>query len=172
MTYQNNDVKQAIIQIQEFLRTLQITSNENITVPVDGIYGETTREAVRVFQRENSLPVTGTIDKTTYDKLYEKVLEAEFEQSEPLPIYIFPKGQSVSKGEKSDFVMLLQIILNALTVAYDEYAPMEINGEFSDETENAVIIFQGKNGIQQTGIVNKQTWNALAENYNKHNVSQ
>ena len=168
MTYQNDDIRQAIMQIQSFLRDLQISGDSNVTVPIDGIYGETTAEAIRKFQSENSLPVTGVVDKTTYDLLYEKALEIEFEQSEPLPIYIFTKGQSVARGEESDFVMFLQIILNALTIAYDDFAPLELNGIYGEEMENAVRLFQMRNNIPANGIVDKLTWNSLVNNYNKH----
>ncbi len=170
MTYQNDDVKQAIMQIQRFLRLLQINSKETVNVPIDGIYGSSTKDAVKKFQKENNLPDTGTVDKVTYDLLYEKALEAEFEQSEPLPLYIFQNGQSVKKGEESDFVMLLQIMLNSLTVAYDDYSPLEINGIFNEQTENAVRLFQMRNNIPASGIVNKQTWNAMVNNFNKYNA--
>lgn len=170
MTYQNNDTSQAIMQIQSFLRVLEISGEENVTVPVDGIYGEITAKAVREFQRKNGLPQTGTVDKATYDLLYEKALEAEFEQSLPLPIYIFPNGRSVAKGEKSDFVLLLQIILNTLTIAYDDFSPLELNGNFDEEMENAIKLFQTRNNIPESGIVNKATWNALVNNFNKHST--
>ncbi|MBQ8837050.1 MAG: peptidoglycan-binding protein [Clostridia bacterium] len=167
MTFQNTDRASAISQVQEFLRIIQIADGGDVTVPVDGIYGSATAEAVRQFQRRNGLATTGTVDKATYDLLYEKALEAEFEMSEPLPLYFFPRGRSVSKGEISDFVILIKIILNALTVAYDDFEPLPVNGIFDDDTENAIKLFQMRNKIQPTGIVNKQTWNALVENYNK-----
>ena len=54
MTYQNDDVKQAIMQIQRFLRLLQINSKETVNVPIDGIYGSSTKEAVKKFQKEKT----------------------------------------------------------------------------------------------------------------------
>ncbi|MBE6679437.1 MAG: peptidoglycan-binding protein [Ruminococcaceae bacterium] len=170
MTYQNDDVKQAIMQIQRFLRELEIFGEGNVTVPIDGIYGETTADAVSRFQRENSLPVTGTVDKATYDLLYEKALEAEFEQSEPLPLYVFLNGKSVARGEESDFVMFLQIILNTLTIAYDDFNLQKIDGVFDEEMENAIRLFQMRNNIAATGIVDKRTWNALVNNFNKYGL--
>ena len=115
MTYQNDEPKNAVRHIQEMLRALQIAAGETVTVPIDGIYGSATAEAVRTFQAQNDFPVTGDVDKATYDALYEKSLEAEFLASEPLPLYIFGNGRSVQKGETSDIVLLLQILLNATT---------------------------------------------------------
>ena len=168
MTYQNDTSSNAVRQIQEFLRLIQIYSGDAVTVPSDGIYNETTAKAVREFQKSNGLSVTGTVNKKTHDALYEKALEAEFEMSEPLPIYIFQNGRSVKKGEKSDFVMFLQMLLNELTIAYDDYGILKTDGIFGDATEAAVKIFQEKNMLPNTGIVDKKTWNAIVENYNKH----
>lgn len=168
MTYQNNDRKAVVRHIQELLRSLQINSDITVTVPIDGIYDSKTTEAVGEFQRKNGLPVTGEVDRETYDLLYKLSLEAELASAEPLPLYLFKKGQSVSKGEKSDFVIILQAMLNVLTVAYDDYSPLQLSGEFDLLTENAVRRFQMKNTIEPSGIVEKSTWNALVRNYNKY----
>ncbi len=167
MTYQNDDPRNTIRYIQELLRSWQIASGETVTVPIDGIYGGATAEAVRAFQAQNGLPVTGDVDSTTLDVLYEKSLEIAFEESEPLPLYVFENSYIVQKGEISDFVLLLQILLNALTVAYDDFAPLEKNGVFDSTMENAVRRFQMRNQLPATGIVDKATWNALVKNYNK-----
>ncbi len=168
MTYQNDDRIAVVKHIQQLLRTIQIHKGNGVTVPIDGLYQESTKNAVIEIQKENGLKPTGEVDKATYDKLYELALEAEFEESEPLPLYLLQKGQSVSKGEKSDTVMIIQAILNVLTVGYDDYSPLTLNGEFDNETENAIRRFQMRNGIEANGIVNKITWNALIQNYNKH----
>ena len=168
MTYQNDDRKAVVTHIQELLRSLQIYENKPVSVPVDGIFGSKTTDAVRQFQLENGLSPTGAVDKNTYDLLYEKSLEADIAASDPLPLFLFSNGQNVSKGETSDFVMILQIILNALTVSYDDYTPLETKGNFDEKTESAVRRFQMRNGLVPDGIVNKATWNALVNNYNKH----
>ncbi len=168
MTYQNDDRTAVVRHIQELLRTLQINSGMQVTVPVDGLFRESTRLAVIEFQRENGLNPTGEVDKATYDLLYELALEAEFEVSEPLPLYLLRNGQNVSRGEKSDFVVIIQALLNTLTVAYDDFEPLTLSGEFDESTENAVRRFQMRNTIEPSGIINKATWNALVRNYNKH----
>ena len=168
MTYQNDDRKAVVMHIQSLLRNLQIYENKPVTVPVDGIFGSKTTDAVKEFQLANGLLPTGAVDKSTYDLLYEKSLEADFAASEPLPLFLFSNGQNVSMGEKSDFVMILQIILNALTVSYDDFTPLELNGVFDRQTEAAVRRFQMRNGLFADGVVNKATWNSLVTNYNKH----
>ena len=168
MTYQNDDKKAVVMHIQQLLRSIQIYENKPVTVPIDGIFGSKTTDAVREFQLENGLSPTGEVDKKTYDLLYEKSLEADIAASEPLPLFLFANGQNVSKGEESDFVMILQIILNALTVSYDDFSPLEINGIFDKKTEAAIRRFQMRNGLFADGVVNKATWNSRVSNYNKH----
>lgn len=168
MTYQNDDRRAAVRHIQELLRTIQISEGAQVTVPIDGIYGSVTADAVRRFQEKNGLPITGAVDRDTYDMLYERAIEAEFEQSDPLPLYLFQRGQSVKIGEESDFVMILQAMLNVLTVAYDDFVPLTLNGIFDETMENAVRRFQMRNGLPPSGIIDKATWNALVRNYNKY----
>jgi len=168
MTYQNTDRRAAVRHIQDMLRSLQIYQDGKVTVPIDGIYSSATADAVREFQKENGLPITGDVDKRTYDLLYEKSLEVEIATEDPLPIYLFQVGQTVQKGEESDFVMILQAILNVLTVAYDDFSPLPLNGVFNNSMEQTVRRFQMRNGIPASGSVNKATWNAIVRNYNKH----
>lgn len=167
MTYQNNDRRAVVTHLQEMLRAIQIASGKAVTVPVDGIFDTSTAEAVRAFQRQNGLPITGAVDKDTYDLLYERSLEAEFAQSEPLPIYLFKRGRSVKKGEIGDFVLLLKGLLNELTARYDGYAPLPPSNVFDDDTEAAVAELQSRNGLPPTGIVDAATWNAIVRNYNR-----
>ena len=168
MTYQNDDRSAVVRHIQELLRSLQINKEMQVTVPIDGIYGKSTMEAVMNFQRGNGLNPTGNVDRATYDLLYEQSLEADFESSEPLPLFLLRAGQTVSKGEKSDFVMIIQALINTLTVAYDDYEPLILDGVFGSETEKAVRRFQMRNGISPSGSIDKITWNQLVRNYNKH----
>lgn len=168
MVYQNDDRRAAVMHIQQLLRTIEIARKEQVTVPIDGIYGSDTARAVSKFQKENGLPVTGSVDKGTYDLLYAKAIEADLAESDPLPIYLFERGRTVQLGEKSDFVLLLRGLLNALTVAYDSFAPLSLINEFNTEMENAVKAFQMQNSLRPTGVIDTATWNAIVRNYDKH----
>mgnify|MGYP003298396464 CR=1 FL=1 len=57
----------AIAQIM--LRELRVIFDEIPDLVIDGIFGETTAEAVRAFQRASLLDVTGRIDLETYNRL-------------------------------------------------------------------------------------------------------
>ena len=72
--------KQAITNLQRYLRRLSYEYLSTPRVPIDGIFGESTKNALSEFQRENGLDVTGVADKRTWDSLfseYQRVTEAE-----------------------------------------------------------------------------------------------
>lgn len=69
-------------------------------------------------------------------------------------------------GEKSDIVYIIQIILSAVAVVYDDFENIVPSGVFDQETSDAIRRFQELNRLPVTGIVDKQTWNTLANNYN------
>lgn len=51
------------------LRTIAHADETLLKIVPDGIYGPNTVQAVREFQRQNALPVTGETDNATWNKL-------------------------------------------------------------------------------------------------------
>ena len=67
--YSEEQKSQHIYDLQTCLRRLQQERGVSPLVP-DGIYGAETAEAVRAHQRECGLPVTGRVDRETWDSIY------------------------------------------------------------------------------------------------------
>lgn len=67
--YREEQKSQHIYDLQTCLRRLQQERGVSPLVP-DGIYGAETAEAVRAHQRECGLPVTGRVDRETWDSIY------------------------------------------------------------------------------------------------------
>ena len=66
------------IQLLQYI--LQVLQNFYPVIPVveqSGTFDTATRDAVRAFQRENGLPVTGAVDAQTWDTLYERLSAVE-----------------------------------------------------------------------------------------------
>ena len=57
-----NYVGQPIRSLQTMLRTIAHADETLLKIVPDGIYGPNTVQAVREFQRQNALPVTGETD--------------------------------------------------------------------------------------------------------------
>lgn len=62
---------QKVIQLQEQLNTIGEVYTQIPPLMVDGIFGENTQDAVRVFQRIFKLPQTGIVDYPTWYKIQE-----------------------------------------------------------------------------------------------------
>ncbi len=164
--YFNNSV----YELQTWLRELHFAGYPIDLIIPDGIYDEATRAALSQFQRNEGIEETGIVDRATWDALYEAYLSALFKRSRPSPLYPFPEGEGyvLSPGEVSDIVLIVQIMLGSLSAHYDDvYASP--TGIYDEETRGAIENFQRRSGIAATGLIDKQTWNHLAEMYNKYN---
>lgn len=154
-------------QIQQFLRGI---ANKNKKIPPvypDGIYGPETANAVRVFQTEYGLPVTGEVNESTWNNL---ILEYEKETKSTNPpefIAPFPSATYVlKKGDYGYLVYIIQIMLNSMADKFKNLPNVEINGNFDESTEEAVKTFQNLSKLEETGIVDIDTWNILSKTFN------
>ena len=144
---------------------------ENIdTVPeiaVDGIYGPQTAEAVRAFQREYGLPVTGVVDAPTWNtayKVYRGIVESTPQYYTGVPAAPYP-GFILSIGMQGNEVRLLQEYLSKLSEVYDEIPPINVDGVFGAATRDAVIAAQRLFGLPVTGLVEVFTWDEIVNAY-------
>ena len=62
-------VGQPIRSLQTMLRTIAHADETLVRLVPDGIYGPNTVQAVREFQRQQELPVTGETDNATWDQI-------------------------------------------------------------------------------------------------------
>ena len=160
--------KDAVTNIQTYLRKLGYTGNAGVPVPIDGIYASGTAEAVKNFQRANGLATTGTVNKTTWDLLYEQYEEKISDGLEARGIFPFPstpENYAVSVGTKSALVAVIQILLDELEATYDDLADIRIDGIYTEDTANFVRKFQAINLLEPTGEVDRRTWNRLVREY-------
>lgn len=161
--------RDAIKNLQTYLRRIAYFDGEINAVPIDGIYAEETRLAVTELQRSHGLPATGVVDRATWDLIFGLYSELTREKSPPTMISPFPQnpdGYELSLGDTQFLVDIVQYILGELSVDYDGFDNVVRNGTFDQATERAVAEFQRINGITITGRVDRITWNALAAQYN------
>ena len=72
--FPDNDItdeekKLYIREIQELLRSMEIARNGYSDIPVDGIFGQKTDEAVKAFQKAHGLAPTGVVDRVTFYRI-------------------------------------------------------------------------------------------------------
>lgn len=161
-----NDRKAEILELQHMLRVISQTSGSIPLVNPDGIFGKTTEDAVIAFQREAGLPANGIVDFTAWNAIFRAYLNASRIVS-LRPIQPFPAGNyEIHPEERSDIVYIIQLMLSALAIALDIFDDIEPTGIYDQKTENAIIHFQKQSGLPQNGVIDRNTWDALAQHYN------
>lgn len=169
MAYTDEEKKAHISEIQKYLRTVSQANGNIPTIIPTGVYDEKTAEAVRAFQKEYGLPVTGTVDREIWDLLFEVYLAVEEYFTENAAIMPFPdSAYSICKGEQSNTVYILQAMLNTIAEFYENVDSIPVDGIYGDSTAAAIKNMQTVTGEECTGNVDYKTWNKLARLYNFH----
>ena len=162
---------QAVRNLQRYLRRLSFEDNDILPVPIDGIFGSRTEEAVSEFQRMRGLAVTGRVDRITWDLLFAEYDRLRREQDRRILPDLFPRvppDYQTTVGEEGAFITLLQWMLTELSIAYDTLPTLTVTGVMDDDTARSVVEFQRIHGLSQTGRVDRHTWNRLSEEYNQY----
>jgi len=135
-------------------------------VAVDGVFGEETLEAVMVFQREFAPPVTGRVDQHTWDEITRRFRAWERERAHPRCLRGFPpRPFQVELGEGDDVMVLAQTLFQSLFGVLEGILPDEADGYHGANSQNNTRWLQGVAGLEQTGIMDRFTWNMLVRLY-------
>lgn len=155
-------VGQPIRSLQTMLRTIAQTDPNQITVVPDGVYTNQTADAVRSFQENHDLPVTGSANQDTWDRIVAAYRPARIETSAAEPIFItLNPGQTFGPGDRHHHINLVQAMLLLLSEAYPDFPTVSFTGYYDSQTEQAIRTLQILSGLAPTGILDKQTWKEL-----------
>ena len=169
--------RDAIRNLQTYLRAQMLTDPSFPRVPLDGIYGEKTKNAVKYFQTQNSLEATGIVNRETWDMLYlqySEILNDNALSAPIIPFPSYPKGYRITQNTQSFLVSIVQYMINEIVLVYNFLPALAIDGFYGPETESAVKDIQARNGLEQTGEVDKATWAVLSRifNFSTHYLEQ
>lgn len=67
----------------------------------------------------------------------------------------------IAKGSQGENVIKLQNSLNELANKYTDIPKLKVDGIFGDNTEKAVIQFQGMFNLTTDGVIGRYTWTAI-----------
>lgn len=153
--------------IQYYLNVLAYFNGNLVSPPIDGVYGESTAQAVRQYQQYYGLPVTGEVDLQTWVSItgtYNDILNSLPPEYTEGKAKLYP-GYFLSQGMSGDDVRNLQTYLAAIGRNIQQIPEISVTGYFGSETRNAVATFQRLYGIPSNGTVGPVTWNAIAQQY-------
>ena len=140
---------------------------------VDGVFGQTTEDMVKKFQKQFNLTQDGVVGKATWYKIsyiyvaVKKLAELTSEGEKPtgdLVAGVYP-GTALRRGSRGDTVEQVQFWLNAVGEYVSSIPAVSVDGIFGAGTEQAVRAFQKWAGLAQDGVVGQGTWNRLYAEY-------
>lgn len=138
--------------------------------PAVGDFNLITLAAVRRFQNIFGLQSTGIIDEATWYQLsyiytvVRRLSELETEgveysqATQNLP-------QNIGPGYEGRGIGLLQYFLSVIGLFNSSFPQVEQSGVFDEATERAVRALQENNGLAVTGVVNKDTWDVIYDQF-------
>jgi len=130
--------------------------------PIDGIFGSRTDAAVRAFQQQRGLPVTGVVNVATWTALGVNCSVTPPGPTPPPPGPTPPEEfhcPVLRLGDTGPAVRFLQRLLQERGF----YRGI-VDGDFGGRTQRAVRQFQRSQGLPVTGVVDHATWRALGVN--------
>ncbi|MCL1925114.1 MAG: peptidoglycan-binding protein, partial [Defluviitaleaceae bacterium] len=169
-TISEGDSGEYVRKIQEQLN--RISGSFYIPAPgkVDGIFGPSTVESVKAFQRLWGLTPDGKVGKATWYEIQRrynavKGLSEMNSEGEHIGIGTTPPTVAIKEGATGQNVARLQFLLNYIGKFNPNIPYVVQNSKFDAATKNAVIAFQREMGLKADGIVGSDTWRALYNEY-------
>ena len=158
-------VSQPVRSLQHMLRRVSLRHSAIPELQPDGRFGERTLEAVMRFQIEMGLPVTGVVDQQTWHSTREEWLDVERELAQPRQLRAFPLGGRVEEGESPAYLLVVQAMFQALAGVLEEIREDQIDGVQSAVSADNVRWLQRHADLEETGVLDRATWDALAQLY-------
>lgn len=163
----SNDVQTIQIQLNRISRNFPAIPK---IADADGIYGQSTEDAVRAFQRVFGLEPSGIVGEPTWYRLsyiYTSVKRLAELDSEGLRYDEIQRNYptELKEGDYGDAVRAFQYYLAVVGAYYNSVPMLSITGEFDADTVQSLRAFQRIYGLPQTGIADRPTWNDLYRAY-------
>lgn len=137
---------------------------------VDAIFGAQTEAAVKAFQKAFSLAEDGIVGSDTWYTLrtiYAAVAKLSELRSEGLRFTSFSweYPELVEPGDVGAKVTQLQYMLRVIAAFNDAVSAPPLSGRYGETTEQAVRNFQQAYDLPVTGVADRQTWNAIYDQF-------
>ncbi|MBO5734270.1 MAG: peptidoglycan-binding protein [Clostridia bacterium] len=160
------DVGTDVLRVQILLNAISTNYPAIPKVPTGAVFGESTENAVRTFQRIFNLTPDGVVGRATWYKLVSlftginrlNELNARGDVIFGLSLE-YP--EALREGDTGQGVYILQLMLNVLAEYYDTVPSVTEDGVYGPATTRAVSAFQRTYGLPVDGVVGPLTWESM-----------
>ena len=137
---------------------------------VDGIFGSQTEAAVRAYQQIFGLSPDGVVGPATWYNIvrrYTAVTQLSELRSLGQQFYAinWSPPTTLQIGSTGEKVRLLQYMLSVLSSYIQSIPPVTVDGVYGQATRAAVLAFQRRYQLPETGTVGQTTWDTLYDQY-------
>lgn len=156
-----------VSNLQYFLNYLSAFYDSIPSLPIDGIFGQNTEDAVRAAQSTFGLSPDGVVGEITWNAIYNAYrgiineLPVKFTEGITLP---YP-GYLLRIGAESEVVRVMQEYLSYISEFISQVPSVNPTGYFGNQTQQAVIAVQNLTGLVPNGVVGAITWNEITGLY-------
>lgn len=158
-----------VTTIQYYLNVIAYF-NPNLNIfPISNVFDTNTVNAVKSFQNQYGLTVTGTVNEPTWNKIievYDEVYDSLPQDYSENYAKLYP-GYFLTPGATGPDVVDLQTYLSRIAQTDGNIPDVQIDGVYGTQTRDAVYTFQRLNNIPTVGSVGPVTWNAIAQRYDE-----
>ena len=161
------DQNTGVALLQYYLDFLSAYYDSIPPLESDGIFGESTRNAVYAAQAVFGLPVDGVVGEQTWNAIVDayygivRRIPVSYVEGNTIPF----GGEILRQGSESEAVRVLQSYLDFIAGYFPEIPAVTPTGYFGPRTEASVRAFQEVVGLPVSGIVNAVTWGEITDLY-------
>ena len=161
------DQNTGVALLQYYLDFLSAYYDSIPPLESDGIFGESTRNAVYAAQAVFGLPVDGVVGEQTWNAIVDayygivRRIPVSYVEGNTIPF----GGEVLRQGSESESVRVLQSYLDFIAGYFPEIPAVTPTGYFGPRTEASVRAFQEVVGLPVSGIVNAVTWGEITDLY-------
>lgn len=150
-----------VTSLQSMLRAIAFVEQQFPVIPATGRFDEATLETVLRFQKQNHLPVTGVVNKETWDSIASAFINA-YRRLPPtsVPPYALD-NRSIQPGQSYPALYPIQGMLNGLAGVLDGISKVASTGKLDPTTEQNLRHIQRSAGLPENGVLDRATWEAL-----------
>ncbi|MBQ8526371.1 MAG: peptidoglycan-binding protein [Clostridia bacterium] len=155
--------------VRSLQRKLRNIASYNEEIPMiidDGIFGDSTEEAVLKFQELFGLDRTGIVNFDTWNKIVEVSDEVDNRREPGNEVLIFNEGnKNINPGDKDIQLYVIQAMMKALAELIDNFVSPEVTGIHDKNSVAAVKAIQLIAGLDDNGIIDVDFSDQLGELY-------